>query len=241
MLLNQTYEMISISQLQQHPDNPRRGNVAMIKDSVDTNGFYGALIVQRSTHRVLAGNHRLQAAQQAGITELPVLWVDVDDDKARRILLADNRTNDTASYDETALIALLQDLDMSEWSLAGTGYEAADLDDLLVQQENDTPRPGPDGEAPKQNAPSEPEEGFNRYEHRDEWEASGRRLIILDFPVPLFVWVQERLAEVGAAQSIEANTDIIVSLLQAATGQQPPALPAEPAAAAAAGDEAASA
>jgi hypothetical protein len=226
MLLNQTYDQVPINTLALHPDNPRRGNVPMIAQSVEANGFYGALIVQQSTRRVLAGNHRMQAAIQAGIAELPVLWVDVDDDKAKRILLADNRTNDTASYAEGELVALLQELDMTEFGLAGTGYEAADLDDLLVHVESGAPQTNPDGTAPEQKAPSEPEEGFNRYEHRDEWEASGRRLIILDFPVPLFVWVQERLAEVGGPQGLEANTDIIVSLLQAATGQEPPQVPA---------------
>jgi ParB-like nuclease family protein len=195
----------------------------MIADSVQRNGFYGALVVQRSTNYVLAGNHRLQAAQKSGIEQLPVIWVDVDDARAKRILLADNRSNDVATYDESELIRLLQELDGTDDGLYGTLYDAADLDDLLVRTEADTPVDA----SPPQGKPSEPEEGFNRYEHRDEWEASGRRLMILDYPVPLFVWVQEQLTAVGTARGLQANTDIIVALLQEATGAEPPAIATE--------------
>lgn len=126
-IVDQVYELVSAADLVPHPDNPRHGDVDSIAESVAHNGFYGALIVQRSTRRVLAGNHRLYAARQEGIEQLPVIWVDVDDDAARRILLVDNRSNDVATYDAGKLEALLAELNVTEHGLAGTGYSAADL------------------------------------------------------------------------------------------------------------------
>jgi ParB-like chromosome segregation protein Spo0J len=76
---------------------------------------------------VLAGNHRLMAARAAGLSQIPVMWVDVDDDRARRILLVDNRSNDIAGYDEERLAALLSELAVSEQELVGTGYDEAFL------------------------------------------------------------------------------------------------------------------
>lgn len=58
------------------------------------------------------------------------MWVDVDDDRALRILLADNRTNDLASYDDTVLASLLSDLANTS-DLTGTGYDGDDLDQLI--------------------------------------------------------------------------------------------------------------
>jgi DNA modification methylase len=53
-----------------------------------------------------------------------VLWVDVDDERARRILVADNRTAELASWDDAELLALLVSLD----DLRGTGFSQAELE-----------------------------------------------------------------------------------------------------------------
>lgn len=131
-IVSQQYDVTSVDELRQHPQNPRAGDVELIAESIDVNGFYGAVVAQRSTGYVLAGNHRLLAARKLGIDSLPVLWVDVDDDAARRILLVDNRANDLASYDEAQLVELLQELDNE---LDGTGYSEADLAAMLSSQD----------------------------------------------------------------------------------------------------------
>ena len=116
-----------------HEQNPRQGDVGAIVESIEANGFYAPLIVQRSTRHVLAGNHRLLAARQLGMGEVPVVWVDVDDDRALRILLADNRTADLAAYDDVNLAALLTDLaQCTTTQLLGSGYDSEDLDSLLA-------------------------------------------------------------------------------------------------------------
>ena len=64
-----------------------------------------------------------------GIEQIPVLWVDVDDQQARKLLLVDNRSNDVASYDDDLLIDLLR-LTQNEGGLEGSGYSDIDLEDL---------------------------------------------------------------------------------------------------------------
>jgi len=132
-VLGETVEMVRVGDLKPHPRNPRKGNVGAIRESIEANGFYGAVVAQRSTSHVLAGNHRLLAAREAGADALPVIWVDVADDVALRILLADNRTNDLATYDTTALTELLQDIIAEVGDLAGTGYDKDALDALVAE------------------------------------------------------------------------------------------------------------
>lgn len=124
-------ELVSVKKLEIHPDNPRQGDIGAIVTSIQENGFYGTLVVQRNSSRVLAGNHRLQAAIAAGIEEVPVFWVDVDDKEARKILLADNRTSDLASYDDHALLDILRGIAIEDGDLIGTGFDTDDLDDLI--------------------------------------------------------------------------------------------------------------
>lgn len=136
-----TIETVPINQLTNHPANPRQGDIGAIAVSIQENGWYGTIVAQKSTGHVLAGNHRLQAAQQLGIEELPVYWVDVDDIEARKILLADNRTNDLATYNDEALADLLTSLAKTN-DLAGTTYDGEDLDNLLSDLAELTPPEG---------------------------------------------------------------------------------------------------
>jgi len=131
VIVNEGYEEVPIDSVQPHPENPRQGDLGSILGSVESNGFYGAVVVQKSTGRILAGNHRWLAAKHAGLTTIPVTFVDVGDVQARRILLADNRTSDLGTYDETQLVSLLKELAASAEGLAGTGYDGDDLDDLI--------------------------------------------------------------------------------------------------------------
>lgn len=131
VILNQTVATVAADALKTHPRNANQGDVGAIHESIVTNGFWGTIVAQRSTGYVLAGNHRLMAARQAGATEVPVAWVDVDDEAALRILLADNRTTRLGQDDPNVLATLLQELAVSDAGLAGTGYDGDDLDALI--------------------------------------------------------------------------------------------------------------
>src|SRR3990167_6273526 len=119
-VVNNGFESVALSKLRTHPRNTRRGNLEKIGESIAENGFYGAVVAQKSSGYILAGNHRFLAAQAAGADEIPVVWVDVDNDRALRILLADNKTSDEAIYHDEALAELLAGLNQSDKKFAGT-------------------------------------------------------------------------------------------------------------------------
>jgi hypothetical protein len=123
-IVNADHEMVGVDDLTTHPGNPRRGDLAAVKASIEVNGFYGTIVAQRSTGYVLAGNHRLMAARELGMVEVPVVWVDCDDTRARAILAADNRTSELGGFDSEALAQLLEGLRIED-ALVGTGYDEA--------------------------------------------------------------------------------------------------------------------
>ena len=65
-------EDVSVNELIVHPRNARRGNIDAIVASIEANGWWGTLVAQKSTKHVLAGNHRLMAAQVMGMATVPV-------------------------------------------------------------------------------------------------------------------------------------------------------------------------
>lgn len=131
-IINQRTELVPIDSVQPHPRNPHQGDVGAITASIDHTGFYGALIVQEATRRILVGNHRWMAARHAGAQQIPATFVDVDDEAALRILLADNRLARLASDDSNALAELLQELAATPSGLSGSGYDGDALDELLA-------------------------------------------------------------------------------------------------------------
>jgi hypothetical protein len=132
-------DAIPVGSLTEHPANPNVGDVGVISDSLDAHGFLGAVLVQRSTGRVLAGNHRLRTAVAKGATTLPGFWLDVDDDEAEEILAIDNESGRRGTYDEGKLIALLTRRSDSPRGLKPAGFTDARLADLLHKWE---PPPG---------------------------------------------------------------------------------------------------
>lgn len=147
----QALELVSVNAIKEHPQNPNEGDVGAIMESIKANGFYGALIVQRSTGWILSGNHRFQAAKHIGMKKVPVFWIECDDRQALKILLADNRTAEMAIRNEVQLSELLVQLDVDN-DLTGTGYDGDDLDALLNKLNEDVnelvdeePEPQPSG------------------------------------------------------------------------------------------------
>lgn len=142
-LAEQKYEQVPVNSIRPHPQNPRKGDTHMIAQSIESNTFYGALIVQRSTGYILAGSHRWHGARVTGLETVPVFWLDVDDAQAKRIMLADNRSSDVAEYDNHVLVDVIKEINEQYGNLVGTLYDPLDLQDLVRQV---TPPPMPDFE-----------------------------------------------------------------------------------------------
>jgi hypothetical protein len=165
LILNQSYDpAVPVGILNLHPDNPREGNVGLITQSIETIGFYGAVVAQKSTSFILAGNHRYRSALENEATTMPVIWVDVPDDIALRILLVDNKAADDASNNEPALADLLRGLMETTGTLDGTGYSPEELDDLIsgLNAADNQPAAGEKKDPPP--APGDP--GENRYKEQ---------------------------------------------------------------------------
>lgn len=141
-VINNRYEeACKLSTLTPHPDNPRKADEEAIAGSIDDSGFYGAVIAQESTGYILVGNNRYKVAKRDKAETIPVIWIDVDDARALKILLADNRTSDLAEYKPEELGALLEKVRV-ECGLIGTGWSEEDYSAMLRKSVVETsPRP----------------------------------------------------------------------------------------------------
>jgi hypothetical protein len=129
--------MVPIDEVVQYPDNYNQGDVEAIAESIEVNGMYRPLYAQRSSRRIVAGNHTWEACKALGADHVPVVWLDIDDTQATRLLIADNRIAALARPDTSSLVALLEQLGQTALGLHGTGYIPDDLEQLtaLAQME----------------------------------------------------------------------------------------------------------
>lgn len=199
--LAQTYELVPVTDLVEHPGNPRRSDDRAIEELIRANGFYGVLTVQASTRHVLAGNGRLRAAQRIGLAVVPVVWADVDDAEAERILLADNRASDLGGYDDAALVALLEQMDSG---LAGTGYN--DADQALLARHLGRSGYGSAGSSP---TPEERQAAF---------EAADVRTVVLPYPTATYEVVARQLVDLRRQLDLGSVADVVAILVSQALG-----------------------
>jgi ParB-like chromosome segregation protein Spo0J len=243
-----------IESLKRHPDNPRLGDVDAIKESIRVNGWHGAVVIQHGTDYILAGNHRTEAALElykgnfepsddqseqdyenekakwkALLARLPVHVMEVTEDTARRILLADNKTSDLATYDDLKLLRLTAQVGDPETAiqiitdpnsnadevaealrvlatkpkkgaLRGTGYKQEDVEQLALALEGGMPQEwGSQGTAA---------------EAKERYEASGLRQFVLIMSAEEYDRVLPLLREIGDKHGLETNTDVFMWLLE---------------------------
>jgi DNA modification methylase len=136
-MTNPPVTLVPIDQLFGSPSNPRKNDAAVphVAASLRRFGWQQPIVAKRSGE-VIAGNTRLKAARELGMTEVPVWWFEGDDLDATAFSIADNRTHEFASWDDPALAALLTQL-REEDALEGVGYDTAEIDGLLAQVKAD--------------------------------------------------------------------------------------------------------
>lgn len=124
---------LPVDQLTPYYRNPRRGDLEAIARSLTLLGQYRPIVVNQGSLtgrrlEVLAGSHTLLAARQLGWDAIDAVLLDVDEETAKKIVLADNRLPELGTYDDDVLTQLLKELP----ELDATGYETYDIDALLA-------------------------------------------------------------------------------------------------------------
>lgn len=207
--------------------NPRRGDIPSIAASLKELGQFRPITVNKGTktgrpNEILAGNHTYLAAQSLGWEKIDAHFIDVDEDFAKKVVAADNRTSDLGTYDDTELAALLASIP----DLTGTGYTATDLDDLLVTLEavnhagaqslSDSTVSDGTGMAP--DSPS-------AWEPSNPWKKADRRIMVLDVSIPVFIWMQEHFQLLSKEFGVNSNLAVIVKLMADKLGDEAPDIP----------------
>ena len=127
----------SLAPYQDNPRHIREENYDKLKKSLEE--FPSMLdvrpLVAREDGTVLGGNMRLRAAQELGIEQLPVVFVDWDEDKQREFVIKDNAN--FGEWDWEKLANEWTDLPLTDWSLPVWNLEQAKTIETVNDLDND--------------------------------------------------------------------------------------------------------
>lgn len=129
-------ELVPLDKLTTHPENFREHDVGAIIQSIERWGVWRAIVAQTSTGHVLVGNGELEALRQMKAPNAPVRWMDVDDDNARAILLADNWIPSRGRNMPQELLDVMEQLREERELFEATGADEDDVEALERELED---------------------------------------------------------------------------------------------------------
>lgn len=128
-------QQVSVDKLKAAAYNPRKqlkpgdAEYEKLKRSITEFGYVEPVIWNKITGNVVGGHQRLQVLKDLGHTEVDCVIVELDEKREKALNVALNKIQ--GEWDKDKLAALLTELDGSEFDVTLTGFEAAEIDELM--------------------------------------------------------------------------------------------------------------
>ena len=138
-------EMVNPATLKAWLRNPRKNDgepVERVAASIKRFGFAAPIVARLETREIIAGHTRWKAALKLGLVQVPVRFLDLSENEAHLLALADNRLGELAEWDTPELHALLASYDLGDQQIAG--WSEKDLRELEQATNGKEPGVGPD-------------------------------------------------------------------------------------------------
>ncbi len=130
-----------VDKLVPYDQNPRTHSeeqIGQIAASILQFGFLNPILIDTAAG-IIAGHGRLQAALKLGLAQVPVVVLDhLTDTEKRAYVIADNKLALNAGWDDELLRKEMTALADENFDLDVLGFDAAELDEIMFSDEEDT-------------------------------------------------------------------------------------------------------
>lgn len=131
-------ELVALTAIRPYERNPRQNAPAVqaVVQSIRQFGFRQPIVVD-AEGVIVAGHTRFLAAQHLGLEQVPVHRASaLTPAQVRAYRLADNRTAELGEWDLELLVGELAALQSEDFDIAGLGWSAGELGELLAPADN---------------------------------------------------------------------------------------------------------
>ena len=131
---------MKLSEIHPYEKNPRfnDGAVEAVANSIKEFGFQQPIVVDKD-FVVVVGHTRLKAAEQLGLTEVPVVIAEnLTPEQVQAYRIADNKTGEIAEWNYELLPLEIKELQEADFDLSILGFDTEELDKLLNGEQENT-------------------------------------------------------------------------------------------------------
>lgn len=196
-------ENIKIEKLIPYARNSRTHSdhqVAQVAASIREFGFTNPVLID-SEDGIIAGHGRVMAARKLNMAEVPCIRLGhLTETQKRAYIIADNKLALNSGWDEEMLGLELADLREADFNIDIVGFDASSIDSFLN--------------------PPEPEiasvefNGQTMQEHKQHYDESIIRQIILIYPLEEYDAVIEAMGQYAEQNGLTNNTEVVNHLLE---------------------------
>lgn len=130
---------VNPSTLAPYDKNPRvitKEAIDKVAESIKKHGFVQPIVVNQD-NVVCIGHVRLEASKKLNLKKVPVIKVEMDEEKFKKLNLSDNKTSEFSKWDFKELENVFQDLD-SNFTLDDTGFNEDEIKSFLLEKPEET-------------------------------------------------------------------------------------------------------
>lgn len=214
---------LPLDRLRTHPENYRVHDVHAIAESRTENGQYKPITVKADDPDnpeaggvILAGNGNYLAAKKNGEPTIRCELIDCTEQRALKILVADNLIQRLSSNNDRSLLEVLEKLD----DLAGTSVTEDMFDDLRAAiEEGDRIFESGDQDGASDDPLGDLAPAKSIDEKEELYAESSTRMLVLTYPVDTFTVIVEKLATLAERYGVESNSDVVEHLVNKAVAE----------------------
>jgi len=130
----ETAEIDSLKPAHYNPRQISREELDKLSKSIKQFGFVDPALVRKADNMIVGGHQRIKAAQELGLKEVPVIYLDISENDAKLLNVALNKIS--GDWEEEKLALLLAELKfMDDIDELLTGFDDDELDKLLADLE----------------------------------------------------------------------------------------------------------
>ena len=130
-------KLVSLEEVIPNPRNPNKhpdNQIALLSKIIKSQGWRSPIVVSKRSGFVVKGHGRLLAAKLLNAECVPVDYQEYANEASEFAdMIADNRIAELAEMEGPELKDLLQELDNGDFDMELTGYEEAELENLMTQ------------------------------------------------------------------------------------------------------------
>ena len=134
-------KLVKVEELIPHPKNPNthpQNQIKILAQNIRYHGWRHPIVVSKLSGYIVAGHGRLEAAQELGVSIVPVEYQNfASEDNELAVLVGDNRLAELSTLDLNGLQDIIDGFKASDFDTILAGFEPTDLDALLGEQKPD--------------------------------------------------------------------------------------------------------